>query len=250
MTGERRLPPAGWYADPDDAHRWRWWEGRRWTDNTRPGAGALGVWALESSASYKLGAAIRAVSATGLATASAVVLYTFVALRPVPGAGVLIVPAFPVLFISQLWVIAVVGARQPPRSDGGRRWGRIRRIALARGAHDVPFGGLGRPAAAFFTTVAVLGMLVAMTAWPLFPHGGPAPARPGCAYPLENHGAITCVSHAAYVRAGAGEQRFVAGILAGFFAGHCGVAASELCRRARRTDCGLDAERPPSAPYG
>jgi Protein of unknown function (DUF2510) len=26
-------PPAGWYADPDDPTRWRWWDGSAWTDN-------------------------------------------------------------------------------------------------------------------------------------------------------------------------------------------------------------------------
>lgn len=32
------LPPEGWYADPRDASRSRWWDGSRWTDATRHGA--------------------------------------------------------------------------------------------------------------------------------------------------------------------------------------------------------------------
>jgi uncharacterized membrane protein YhaH (DUF805 family) len=24
-------PPAGWYEDPEGAHRWRWWDGHQWT---------------------------------------------------------------------------------------------------------------------------------------------------------------------------------------------------------------------------
>jgi hypothetical protein len=29
------LPPEGWYTDPRDANRSRWWDGARWTDATR-----------------------------------------------------------------------------------------------------------------------------------------------------------------------------------------------------------------------
>ena len=31
-------PTAGWYDDPDDASIRRWWDGRDWTDQTRPRA--------------------------------------------------------------------------------------------------------------------------------------------------------------------------------------------------------------------
>lgn len=30
-----RLPPAGWYADPDDTTALRWWDGTRWTEDRR-----------------------------------------------------------------------------------------------------------------------------------------------------------------------------------------------------------------------
>jgi hypothetical protein len=26
------LPPPGWHADPYGVHRWRWWDGQRWTE--------------------------------------------------------------------------------------------------------------------------------------------------------------------------------------------------------------------------
>lgn len=29
-------PPAGWYANPDDATSLRWWDGTQWTDRTQP----------------------------------------------------------------------------------------------------------------------------------------------------------------------------------------------------------------------
>ncbi len=32
-TGPPSLPPADWYPDPDDASRWRYWDGQRWTDH-------------------------------------------------------------------------------------------------------------------------------------------------------------------------------------------------------------------------
>jgi hypothetical protein len=40
-------PPAGWYADPEDGGRWRWWDGSAWTDHTsepRPPASSDSLW--------------------------------------------------------------------------------------------------------------------------------------------------------------------------------------------------------------
>ncbi len=25
--------PPGWFSDPSDSNRWRWWDGQSWTDN-------------------------------------------------------------------------------------------------------------------------------------------------------------------------------------------------------------------------
>lgn len=37
-------PPPGWYEDPQDPQRHRWWDGERWTETVRPNAGSnLGV---------------------------------------------------------------------------------------------------------------------------------------------------------------------------------------------------------------
>jgi hypothetical protein len=70
-----------------------------------------------------------------------------------------------------------------------------------------------------------------MTAFPALAHGGPAGARGGCAYRLNNHGSYTCVSRQTYEHAGAGEQRFASGIMLGFFAIHSGAALGGLHRR-------------------
>lgn len=39
----RHAAPGGWYADPVDAGRERYWDGWQWTRNVRPGPGAGGV---------------------------------------------------------------------------------------------------------------------------------------------------------------------------------------------------------------
>jgi hypothetical protein len=30
----------GWYADPNQPCRWRWWDGKRWSAHTYPASGA------------------------------------------------------------------------------------------------------------------------------------------------------------------------------------------------------------------
>lgn len=34
MTGS--MPPPGWFPDPHNKQQWRWWDGRVWTEETRP----------------------------------------------------------------------------------------------------------------------------------------------------------------------------------------------------------------------
>lgn len=31
-----RLPPPGWFPDPQDPNQFRWFDGRSWTDGTKP----------------------------------------------------------------------------------------------------------------------------------------------------------------------------------------------------------------------
>jgi hypothetical protein len=37
-----QLPPPGWFPDPHDPSRWRWWDGQRWTDQFSAGQAAQG----------------------------------------------------------------------------------------------------------------------------------------------------------------------------------------------------------------
>jgi hypothetical protein len=101
------------------------------------------------------------------------------------------------------------------------------------------FPGLSKQAGYAFVAAFGLAWLAAMiAAIPWFPRGGPGDPIPGCRWTLDNHGAITCVSHATYLHAGAAVQRFAAGIVAGFSSIHLGAVTSELGRRrdARRQE--------------
>lgn len=33
MSDDQALPAAGWYPDPADASRIRWWDGQKWTEH-------------------------------------------------------------------------------------------------------------------------------------------------------------------------------------------------------------------------
>jgi hypothetical protein len=94
------------------------------------------------------------------------------------------------------------------------------------------FEGLPKPLAYGAIGVFFAGWLAGMTAFPDLSHGNPTHS-PLCRWPLENHGTITCVSHAAYRAAGAAEVRAGSGVLMGFFVMHLGVAAASIARRRR-----------------
>ncbi len=41
MSDSSSLPPAGWYADPENPGQERWWNGASWSDHRRPAPGAV-----------------------------------------------------------------------------------------------------------------------------------------------------------------------------------------------------------------
>jgi hypothetical protein len=80
-------------------------------------------------------------------------------------------------------------------------------------------------------TAIIVGWLAGLTSFLALPHGNPSAPVPGCQWPLNSHGAVTCVSHTAYLAAGAAVQRGASGVLAFFFTVHSGIALNELVRR-------------------
>jgi hypothetical protein len=165
-----------------------------------------------------------------MVTALLVVAYTLLAGRPAAGGMSLLALAFPIIFASQLWVIGVLLARRPMQpATKGRLWGTS--TSWPSDTRKFFFEGLPKALATAFLAVAAAGWLAGMTAWPALARGGPASPQPGCRWPLDSHGTITCVDAAEYHHAGAAEQRFGAGVLLGFFAIHCGAATAELYRR-------------------
>lgn len=151
--------------------------------------------------------------------------------KPLHGVAVLLVPAIPTLAVGQLWAIALINARTRRRTGGWRDRMRASQ-AMSLNPRGFFFGDLPSRFARPLLTLAFLGWLSAMTAFPALANGGPAGAGGGgCPYRLDNHGSYTCVSRQTYEHAGAGEQRFASGIMLGFFAIHSGAALGGLPRR-------------------
>jgi hypothetical protein len=134
--------------------------------------------------------------------------------------------AIPLVFAGQVWTIAVARSRMA-------RTARRRRIRDTGEMLRLVFGTLDPAAVATIMVVFVGGWLTAMSGFAAVPRGGPAEPSADCRYRLQNHTVYTCVSKAEYDRAGAGEQRIIAGILLGFLTVHTGVALSVLAGRSK-----------------
>jgi hypothetical protein len=168
----------------------------------------------------------------GMLCASAVALYALAARRPAPWwIALLLIPGIPMLAVGQLWVIGVLNARMP-RTRGG--WlARTRQQARGqRNPRQFFFGGLPkRQAYTFLCIFYALGLLAIASAIGSFSKGTPVRNSQGCPWGLNNHGRVSCISHATYQRSQAKTETFASAILAGFFTMHCGATASELARR-------------------
>jgi hypothetical protein len=187
-------------------------------------------WALDSPGAIRLSRAARVVAGLGVAIGAAVVLANLVRGRAVPGVVVLLIPAVPAVFVGQLWAIAILVARHD-RSSGsdGRpsRW----RMTTNPDPRRFFFQGLPLWQANTLLVIFFLAWVTGMTAFRSLISGSPTSPTPACPYRLVDHGTYSCVSRSKYLAAGAAGQRLAAGVLAGFFAIHFGVAAAELRRR-------------------
>lgn len=235
MTVPDYPPVAGWYRDP--AGMLRWWDGRQWTASTRRGSIQERLnrnLRLPSWAALPVAAAKGA----GWLVAFSIAVAALVRHRPLPGAGLLLLVAIPILVIGQVCAISAVAATLPP-TDRARPPFRVLRPRRRGSSRALFFGSLPPAVGHAFGALAVAGWLLAMTVWIGIDHASRAPATAGCPYRLSNHGSYACVTEARYESAGAGVQRFAAGILSGFFALQCGSALNTVALRRQRKDQAL-----------
>jgi hypothetical protein len=182
--------------------------------------------------SLRLAAGLAWVDGVSMLVAAAIVVHAFVVGRAIPGLISLLFVVIPLVVVGQIWAIGVLNAQMPRSKDRRRSWSRIQ----TRGpwsARKFFFASLPKRYGNLLIGLFVLAWIAAITAFPDLLHGNPVSALPGCRWPLANHGAVSCVSRATYLRAGAAVQRFAAAILFGFLTVHFGVASGELARRNR-----------------
>jgi hypothetical protein len=182
-------------------------------------------WLLRSATARRIGLLVVIATATGGLVAAAVAVAALARQQPAQGLGITSVFAVPVLFTGQVWMIGWMMLRQPPAS-GKRRFASFGHSAWTPRPKPMTFffGPINPRVGRVRLASAFLGWLLAMSAIGNIGHGGPAGSGHGCPYLLDDHGSNTCVSKEAYEHAGAGVQRFTAGILLGFFSIQTGAA--------------------------
>ena len=184
-------------------------------------------WLLTSAAAERINKALIVLDGVAIAACIALVAIAWTTASPVPLAGYGLALAGPLLIFGQLWAIAVVNARMRSanRNAGGRRiW------PSAQITQWVFFGLLPRRLRWAINAAAAMAWLSGFAAFPALLQGNPAANRPGCRYPLESHGAVTCVTQTRYLDAGAGGDRLAGSVLIFFFVFHAGVAAGGVVR--------------------
>lgn len=214
--------PEGWYPDPWASQRYRWWNGRAWTEHEQGGGWPLGI--VRSPSAREIGRVILVCCGLGAVVAAAVVAVLLARHHPVHGLAFLLFPAVPVLAAGQLWAIAQQFSRRSPERRG------FRGVFLNRSGDPLRglFGSLDRRIGAVLVAGFAVGWLTMATAFSELRDGGPEPARLGCAYPLLSHGAVTCVDAQRYEAVQVAEQRLGAGLFLGFFCFQAGAAAGGL----------------------
>lgn len=170
----------------------------------------------------RVSAVIALLDVLGILVAGPIALYALLFQRPLPLTIWLVLPVVPLIAAGQL--CAVLALRSGPRrgfSDDRPPW--LRNRSTGTDLRSAMLGALPRRARTWLLVALAAFWLIGITAVPWVVHGGPGASLPGCPYVLDDHGASTCVSHATYLRAGAGVQRFGAAAVTGFLLFHAGI---------------------------
>ena len=184
-----------------------------------------GVAASPRGATY--GRLIAGTATAGALVAALIVLLALVRGEPIDGTMFLLVPTVPMLIVGQLWMVVLAQARW---SQYAGTWQERLRGGLVESSSPrrLFFGDLQWKLAGPLLVMALLGWLSGITAFPSMTDGTPAGAGDNCEYRLEKRGTFKCVTQDAYERAGASQQRLVAGVLLAFFSLHSGAALGGL----------------------
>lgn len=186
------------------------------------------VWMAGSRAAMRVDRWLALADGVAALITAVVVVGTFVGVGPVGDLGLALIPGAPLLFLGQLWVIGLLGCRAQAVRGSWRA--KISTQMLAqRNPRRFFFPDLPKAFAYALLGLFAAAWLAAMTA--PTGYGVPGAGAGRCPWPLNDHGIITCVSHATYDRAGAAGERFACSILFSFFAIHFGVVANEIFRR-------------------
>lgn len=175
--------------------------------------------AVLSPRSRQLSKLVVIADAAGVIVGVLLVIATLVRGRPADGAGYLVVPAVPLIAVGQILAIVILyGSLRPQPSRRGSRQTMKDMLRKLPPALRIALPTLAVSAWA----VGLLSMAMTGLA------GGPGTPRPGCPYPIENHGSVTCVSAQKYFSIGADVQRFATCAFLFFFCFHLIVILGNL----------------------
>lgn len=218
----------GFYDDTVGTRRW--WDGRQWTDSTLTNEGT----GLRRGFRPPAWSEVPVAVVTGLAwaVAFAVIVYTRLTHRPIAHAGLLLVPAVPIVITVLLAGGAVLTQRRAYEWDLPFRRSPGHRDPAAGGPRRALRWALDCGPGLLFIALIVTGVVVGTDAKS---GGSPSPERAttACQYPVTNDARASCLTAAQYRRADAGNQAFAAGVLSAFFG--LGCCAALAARSARRT---------------